>query len=169
MTQECKAYSNVSVVAPPLPIPYGTHHTKMMVCMRPCVCTNKLGILTPWLVQVVVYPTKVRVVICTANFIAVDWDHKTQGVWFQDFELKTLDDSEPEEKQNDSSSGSSNSTQLPDFEADLVHYLSCLGAKVAVFCKELARFDFSTAQVALIPSVPGVHKGKGALLNVVFS
>lgn len=105
----------------------------------------------------VIYATKVRVVICTANFIAVDWDYKTQGVWFQDFELKTLDD-EAEEKKSDSSGAN-----LPDFEADLVQYLSSLGTKVAVFCKELARFDFATARVALIPSIPGVHMGKGTL------
>lgn len=38
MAHECSSYSNVSVVAPPLPIPYGTHHTKMMVRLPFAVC-----------------------------------------------------------------------------------------------------------------------------------
>uniref|UniRef100_K3WH37 Tyrosyl-DNA phosphodiesterase n=1 Tax=Globisporangium ultimum (strain ATCC 200006 / CBS 805.95 / DAOM BR144) TaxID=431595 RepID=K3WH37_GLOUD len=143
MANECKGYTNVSLVAPYLPIPYGTHHTKMMV---------------------VVYPTKVRVAIFTANFIAIDWNNKTQGVWFQDFELKTLDDDDDAERKECASNHNadgSNSVAL-DFEADLVGYLSRLGTKVTAFCKEeLVRFDFSTAKVALVPSVPGVHTGKG--------
>lgn len=143
MANECRGYANVTLVAPFLPIPYGTHHTKMMV---------------------VVYPEKVRVAIFTANYIAIDWGNKTQGVWHQDFELKTLsDDDDVEEKEANAATATNSSwTSQLDFEADLVGYLSCLGPKVAAFCKsEIARFDFSTATVALIPSVPGVHKGKG--------
>ncbi|KAF1334963.1 Tyrosyl-dna phosphodiesterase 1, partial [Globisporangium splendens] len=150
MANECKGYTNVTLVAPYLPIPYGTHHTKMMV---------------------VVYPAKVRVAIFTANFIAIDWNNKTQGVWFQDFELKTLggdDDTEHKECVSNRNADGSNSVAL-DFEADLVGYLSRLGTKVAAFCKEeLVRFDFSTAKVALVPSVPGVHTGKGANALVVY-
>lgn len=42
MANECRGYANVTLVAPFLPIPYGTHHTKMMVmllcsCMYTCV------------------------------------------------------------------------------------------------------------------------------------
>lgn len=144
MDRECAAFANVTPVAPPLPIPYGTHHTKMMV---------------------VVYPDKVRVAIFTANFISIDWNNKTQGVWYQDFGLKVLADSsdeEEEEKEAKSSSTEEGSKiKLPDFEADLVGYLSALGSPVAAFCRELHRFDFSTARVALVPSIPGVHKGKG--------
>ncbi|KAG6972586.1 hypothetical protein JG687_00001387 [Phytophthora cactorum] len=132
MTKECREYPNVTPVAPPLPIPYGTHHTKMLVAL---------------------YPEKVRVGIFTANFLSNDWNTKTQGLWYQDFGLKVLADSEDEEKE--AVAGSSG-----DFEADLVHYLSSLGAPVKLFCGELKRFDFSTARVALVPSVPGVHKGK---------
>ncbi|KAF1791235.1 Tyrosyl-DNA phosphodiesterase C-terminal domain [Phytophthora cactorum] len=91
--------------------------------------------------------------IFTANFLSNDWNTKTQGLWYQDFGLKVLADSEDEEKE--AVAGSSG-----DFEADLVHYLSSLGAPVKLFCGELKRFDFSTARVALVPSVPGVHKGK---------
>lgn len=139
MENECRGYANVTLVAPFLPIPYGTHHTKMMV---------------------VVYPDKMRIAIFTANYIAIDWNNKTQGVWHQDFELKTLsDDDDDEEKET--VAATDNSHQI-DFEADLVGYLSCLGPKVVAFCKsEIARFDFSNANIALIPSVPGVHKDKG--------
>ncbi|ETL99385.1 hypothetical protein L917_03780 [Phytophthora nicotianae] len=132
MTKECREYSNVTPVAPPLPIPYGTHHTKMLVAL---------------------YSEKVRVAIFTANFLSNDWNSKTQGLWYQDFGLKVLADSEDEEEETVSGSSS-------DFEVDLVHYLSSLGAPVKLFCAELKRFDFSTARVALVPSVPGVHKGK---------
>lgn len=150
MDRECAAFANITPVAPPLPIPYGTHHTKMMV---------------------VVFPDKVRVAIFTANFIPNDWDSKTQGVWCQDFGLKVLPDSSDEdedEKEAHSSPASGptpgSKTKLPDFEVDLVDYLSRLGSPVAAFCRELRRFDFSAARVALVPSIPGVHKGKGAWL-----
>jgi len=149
MDRECAAFSNITPVAPPLPIPYGTHHTKMMV---------------------VVFPDKVRVAIFTANFIPNDWDSKTQGVWCQEFGLKVLPDSSDEdedEKEGHSLSAANGSTpgskiKLPDFEVDLIDYLSRLGSLVAAFCRELHRFDFSTARVALVPSIPGIHKGKGA-------
>lgn len=55
---------------PPLPISYGTHHSKAML---------------------LVYPTGVRVVVHTANLIYVDWNNKTQGLWMQDFPLKDKD------------------------------------------------------------------------------
>ncbi|GMF44127.1 unnamed protein product [Phytophthora fragariaefolia] len=106
---------------------------------------------------VALYPEKVRVAIFTANFLSNDWNTKTQGVWFQDFDLKVLDDSDDEAEKPDAAklAGATN------FEADLVQYLSSLGAPVKHFCGELRRFDFSTARVALIPSVPGVHKRAG--------
>lgn len=31
IANECRGYQNVALVSPYLPIPYGTHHTKMMV------------------------------------------------------------------------------------------------------------------------------------------
>lgn len=134
MMKECQEYPNVTAVAPPLPIPYGTHHTKMFVAL---------------------YPDKARVAIFTANFLSNDWNTKTQGVWYQDFELKVLGDSEDEEKETAESS-----EDVAAFEDDLIHYLSSLGAPVKTFCRELKMFDFSTARVALVPSIPGVHKGK---------
>ncbi|KAL5972757.1 hypothetical protein ACLOJK_039563 [Asimina triloba] len=62
---------------PPLPISYGTHHSKAMLLM---------------------YPQGVRVVVHTANLIYVDWNNKTQGLWMQDFpwkDQKNLSSSSP--------------------------------------------------------------------------
>lgn len=135
MERQCTEYKNVNLVSPHLPIPYGTHHTKMMV---------------------VVYPFKVRVAIFTANLIPIDWNNKTQGIWFQDFGLKVLGD------------GTGRCVSQPsaftvDFESDLVDYLKTLGGPVVSFCQILEHFDFSTANIALIPSVPGLHTGKSTV------
>lgn len=52
---------------PPLPISFGTHHSKAML---------------------LVYPHGVRVIVHTANLIYVDWNNKSQGLWMQDFPWK---------------------------------------------------------------------------------
>jgi hypothetical protein len=39
--------------------------------------------------MLVYFPTGIRVVVCTANYIECDWLFKTQGIWYQDFPLKT--------------------------------------------------------------------------------
>ena len=51
----------LQITAAQLPLPYGTHHTKMTI---------------------VHYTDGIRVVIHTANLIPVDWTYKTQGVLF---------------------------------------------------------------------------------------
>ncbi|CAJ2669974.1 unnamed protein product [Trifolium pratense] len=52
---------------PPLPISFGTHHSKAMF---------------------LVYPRGVRIIVHTANLIYVDWNNKSQGLWMQDFPWK---------------------------------------------------------------------------------
>jgi tyrosyl-DNA phosphodiesterase 1 len=52
---------------PPLPISFGTHHSKAML---------------------LVYPQGIRIVVHTANLIHVDWNYKSQGLWMQDFPWK---------------------------------------------------------------------------------
>ena len=37
------------------------------------------------------FPTGVRVVILTANFVSTDVEHKSQGVWYQEFPLREAD------------------------------------------------------------------------------
>lgn len=46
---------------------YGTHHTKMIILK---------------------FPTGVRIVVLTANFLVVDVTDKSQAVWYQDFRLQ---------------------------------------------------------------------------------
>lgn len=118
---------------PSLPIAYGTHHSKAML---------------------LVYPTGVRVIVHTANLIYVDWNNKSQGLWMQDFPWK--------DQNNLSKDGG--------FENDLVDYLSALKwpgftANIPAFgnCKInslfFRKFDYSSASVRLIASVPGYHSG----------
>ncbi|KAL3895067.1 MAG: hypothetical protein SGCHY_004917 [Lobulomycetales sp.] len=53
--------ANVSFILAPLPIPFGTHHTKMMILF---------------------YQTgAARLVVHTANLIEADWRNKTQACW----------------------------------------------------------------------------------------
>lgn len=62
---------NAVLHAPPLPVPFGTMHSKCALVFSPeCV----------------------RVMITTANFISIDWENKTQAVWSQDFPVKTISD-----------------------------------------------------------------------------
>lgn len=113
----------IHVTQPPLPIQFGTHHSKMMVLF---------------------YPTGIRIVICTANFIPSDWENKTQGIWVKDFPLKTA---------------TAPTTSV--FETDLITYLSSLGPSVEAQTQHVKRFDFSRANVHLVYSIPGYHKGQG--------
>ncbi|XP_049395468.1 tyrosyl-DNA phosphodiesterase 1 [Solanum stenotomum] len=118
---------------PSLPIAYGTHHSKAML---------------------LVYPTGVRVIVHTANLISIDWNNKSQGLWMQDF---------PWKDQN-------NLGKDGGFENDLVDYLSTLKwpeftVNIPAFgsCKInssfFKKFDYSSASVRLIASVPGYHSG----------
>ncbi|KAF3779977.1 Tyrosyl-DNA phosphodiesterase 1 [Nymphaea thermarum] len=124
---------NWTLHKPPLPIAYGTHHSKAML---------------------LVYPQGVRVVIHTANLIYVDWNNKTQGLWMQDFPWKQRQDY----------------SKTSPFEEDLVDYLEKLkwpGLNVSIPVAGNAtinssffrKFDFSSASVRLIASVPGYHSG----------
>ncbi|KAI3456414.1 hypothetical protein Pfo_013077 [Paulownia fortunei] len=125
--------SNWILHKPPLPISFGTHHSKAML---------------------LVYPRGVRVIVHTANLIYIDWNNKTQGMWMQDFPWK-------DKKSTSNGCG---------FENDLVDYLGAL--KWPEFNANLPavgnfsinpyffkKFDYSSAVVRLIASVPGYHSG----------
>ncbi|KAI8787957.1 tyrosyl-DNA phosphodiesterase 1 [Biomphalaria glabrata] len=60
LKSEASDYANITLCRAALDIPYGTHHTKMMLLL---------------------YERGMRVVIHTANLIDNDWHQKTQGVW----------------------------------------------------------------------------------------
>ncbi|GMH40675.1 hypothetical protein BSKO_08579 [Bryopsis sp. KO-2023] len=73
---ETVGYQDLVVHGPPLPVSYGTHHTKAFI----------IG-----------FETGVRVVVHTANLIYADCNSKTQGVWWQDFPKKKPDGRENSE------------------------------------------------------------------------
>ncbi|XP_059162310.1 tyrosyl-DNA phosphodiesterase 1-like isoform X2 [Physella acuta] len=60
LKEAASPYSNVALCRATLDIPYGTHHTKMMLLL---------------------YNSGLRVVIHTANMVSNDWHQKTQGIW----------------------------------------------------------------------------------------
>lgn len=118
---------------PPLRLSYGTHHSKAML---------------------LVYSRGVRVVVHTANLIYVDWNNKTQGLWMQDFPVKEKKDI----------------GKTSPFEDDLVEYLEALEwsgcnvtlpqfGDVKINAAYFRRFDYGSASVRLVASVPGYHKG----------
>ncbi|XP_038981850.1 tyrosyl-DNA phosphodiesterase 1 isoform X2 [Phoenix dactylifera] len=118
---------------PPLPISYGTHHSKAML---------------------LVYPQGVRVVVHTANLIYVDWNNKTQGLWMQDF---------PWKEQQNLNKGSSFENDLVDYLNTLKWSefnvnLPVVG-NVNINPSFFKKFDYSSSKVRLIASVPGYHKG----------
>ncbi|KAL2349519.1 hypothetical protein Fmac_003519 [Flemingia macrophylla] len=118
---------------PPLPISFGTHHSKAMLLM---------------------YPQGVRVIVHTANLIYVDWNNKSQGLWMQDF---------PWKDQNNLSKGSGFENDLVEYLSTLKWpefsvRLPSLG-NVSVTPSFFRKFDYSDARVRLIASVPGYHSG----------
>ena len=128
---------NVKVIRPPTPT-YGTHHSKGMLLFT---------------------PRGVRVCIHTANYIQTDVLRKTQGVWVQDFPLKSSSPSYSSSSASTSSSSSSSSA-LSDFEQQLVNYFrKCCGANYLSLGMDprqiLGKFDFAAARGALVTSVPG--------------
>lgn len=113
---------NAVLHAPLLPVPYGTMHSKCALVFS---------------------PTQLRLMITTANYINIDWENKTQAVWFQDFPLKASSDYD-----GGRSSG--------EFEDSLVEYFEAVGGfDVAA----LRKFNFSSARGRLVASVPGYHSG----------
>eukprot|EP00871_Galdieria_phlegrea_P001157 jgi/Galph1/2041/GphlegSOOS_G706.1 len=89
------------------------------------------------------YSHGVRFVLTTANMIASDWECKTQGIFLKDF----------------STIGGDN-WKHSYFLETLDDYLSSLGKPLEYFRQLLQKYDFSSAGVVLVPSVPGYHRGK---------
>lgn len=131
----------VVVLEPPLPIPYGTHHSKFILAV------NERGL---------------RVAVFTANFIHCDWHCKSQGIFVQDFQriVPGTTAEQPADARGDAfkaellqylrrcglaqrAGGHPPSAHVQHFSKD-----SCLDG-----------FDFSTVRVSLVASVPGSHGG----------
>jgi hypothetical protein len=103
---------------------YGTHHNKIII---------------------VFYEDGIRLAITTANFTQDDFSYKLQGIFTQDFPLKT-----------------STSSTSSLFESDLLAHCECITpvnskAKIEwrLTLEKLRKYDFSSAEVILISSVPG--------------
>lgn len=110
---------------------YGTHHSKIAIVFY------KQGGL--------------RLAITTANFIEEDFSYLTQGLYTQDFPVKS-EDSSDESKY--------------DLGRDLVDYFHHVHTNTSKskkeldsFCEQIKEYDFSSASVILLPSIPGRFKG----------
>jgi len=141
--------------SPPLPIAFGTYHSKF------------------FLVQ---YERGLRVIIHSANLIYPDCNNKTQGVWFQDFPLKSVDNTDKDAMQNKQQQHQACSSPPPpsssynistsSFERDLQQYVTSLGLPPPLTRQThniIALHDFSSARAHLVASVPGYHKGSAAM------
>mmetsp|Transcript_23534 Transcript_23534/g.35743 ORF Transcript_23534/g.35743 Transcript_23534/m.35743 type:complete len:466 (+) Transcript_23534:166-1563(+) len=119
---------------------YGSHHTKMFL----------IG-----------FKDRLRVIIHTANLLAVDIHKKTQGAYIQDFPFKS-----EEEK-----AGSSSLKNSCCFEDTLISYMESYGynrthdwsnsssheQEKITLQHQLSRYDYAKAKVVLIPSIPGYY------------
>ncbi|KAI5687149.1 TyrosylDNA phosphodiesterase [Leishmania braziliensis] len=154
----------LAVLEPPLPIAFGTHHSKMALCV------NSRGL---------------RVSIFTANLLEQDWCWKSQGIYVQDFPWKTSAKSSKHDSLDATAgtattgySSSNFSGVCPkgiDFAEHLRHYLIQCGVSLAAAFTSLkaaaslagplgifetdflSHIDFSAAAVWLVSSVPGTH------------
>ncbi|RMX36701.1 hypothetical protein pdam_00015830, partial [Pocillopora damicornis] len=126
--KEAEPYPNIKLFAARLEA-FGTHHSKMMLLL---------------------YKEGLKVVITTANLIAMDWDQKTQGVWMSPVFPK-LSKLSGEEYANYSRT---------NFKEDLLEYLAAYGGSALdEWKKHIREHDMSSARVRLIASVPGRHTG----------
>ncbi|CAM0146194.1 unnamed protein product [Urochloa decumbens] len=118
---------------PPLPISFGTHHSKAML---------------------LVYPRGIRIVVHTANLIHVDWSYKSQGLWMQDFPWKDTKDLNRKTPFENDLVDYLSALKWPEFRVNLPE-VGDVNINAAFFRK----FDYSNAMVRLIGSVPGYHVG----------
>ena len=114
---------------------FGTHHSKFAI---------------------IKYLNGVRICITTANFIQEDFTYRTQGIFIQDF---------PTQAPNHRDIGSKR-----DFESTLIDYLQVIRVSDsarrvldAIICSLSTDYDFSSAEVVLIPSLPGRHTSRNPL------
>ncbi|KQK15923.1 tyrosyl-DNA phosphodiesterase 1 [Brachypodium distachyon] len=118
---------------PPLPITFGTHHSKAML---------------------LVYPQGIRVVVHTANLIHVDWNNKSQGLWTQDFPWKDTKDMNKNISFESDLVDYLSALKWPEFRIKLP-----VAGDVNINAAFFRKFDYSSSTVRLIGSVPGYHVG----------
>ena len=125
-----------------VPGPFGTHHTKMLLLF---------------------YEKGIRVVIYTGNLRESELKNMTQGAWIGDFPRKE-EGAAPKKASGRSSPAGRDRVTGEAFGADLAEYLTILAQlqtpgyskKVLLDAiDEFPQIDFSSADVVLIPAVPG--------------
>jgi len=98
-------------------------------------------------IMVLEYSGSVRVVVTSANLIEIDYERKSQSLWYQDFPARSA-------PHLDAGSADAGRAHWPaharDFADTLADYLRRLGLPYAF----LSEYDFSPATVVLVTSVP---------------
>ncbi|MEW5312335.1 MAG: hypothetical protein WDW38_003976 [Sanguina aurantia] len=123
---------DVTVHTPPLPITFGTHHSKAFILS---------------------HAGGLRVIIHTANLIHNDNTTKSQSLWHQDFP--------PKPAAAAAAAAAREPAVESDFERELRQYLYALSmpyAEQTHMLQLVKGHDFSAARAALLTSVPGYHK-----------
>ncbi|KAG2424634.1 hypothetical protein HXX76_014359 [Chlamydomonas incerta] len=176
---------HVALHRPPLPIAYGTHHSKFMLLVFPPAGPvaqggggagggaggGGRGEGAGGGAGARGGGGGLRLVVHTANAIYADCNDKSQGVWVQDFPLKSAAAARAAAATAAAGGAAATpATSLPPppspFEAYLVSYLRALGMPPAMAGPVLAAVvaaDFSAARGALVASVPGYHRGAAAM------
>ena len=98
-------------------------------------------------IALLIYDNCLRVCIRTFNDVFPDVHQKSNAMYLQDFPKSTGDSSASKESCNDFGR---------DFKSQLVKYFAKSGGFNAA---EIDIYDFSTAAVAIVSSVPGYHSG----------
>ena len=123
--------------------------------------------------------SKIRVVVHTANMVQQDVEWKSQGLYSQDFPLKSSEENKKQQTQTVNPYASSKKRGWPyedddpqPFEDDLVTYLESYrystrqswftNGKEMSLVNLVREYDFSSAYAVLIPSVPGKHSSSNA-------
>ncbi|OAA58096.1 Tyrosyl-DNA phosphodiesterase [Niveomyces insectorum RCEF 264] len=164
-------YDHVRLHAAYLPVPFGTHHTKMMVVFRRRVGKAQgchAGAADGDGDDNVGGGDTAEVIIHTANLITHDWANMTQAVW-RSPQLPRL--RAPTDAENPAATAADTADTAdtfavgsgPRFKNDLLNYLRAYDVRpdrpvCRPLVNTLAQYDFSAVRGVLIGSVPGRHR-----------
>ncbi|CAG0884760.1 unnamed protein product [Cyprideis torosa] len=129
--EDLSAYPNVEKKAVQVSEPWGTHHTKLMLLL---------------------YDAGLRVVVHTANMIAMDWINRSQGAWVSPL-------FSPLNGEASATAGDSRTK----FKKDLLEYLAVYRTEQNVlkqWIEIIKKHQFQEANVFLLASCPGRHRGR---------
>eukprot|EP00949_MAST-11_sp_MAST-11-sp1_P000761 g761.t1 len=99
-------------------------------------------------IALIIYETGIRVVVFTCNMIQLDWQHKVNAVWVQDFPRLA-----------------SPAMLMSEFGSLLAHYVASLGGRCSEWASKLLHFDFSSAVAQICCSIPGSSMGNACSLR----